>query len=34
MKNLDSLFSRIQAKTLSLVTHREGATVYKAQTTQ
>ncbi|WP_087087474.1 aminoglycoside phosphotransferase family protein [Acinetobacter pittii] len=34
MKNLDGLLSRIQAKTLSLVTHRDGATVYKAQTTQ
>jgi len=34
MKNLDGLLSRIQAKTLSLVTHRDEATVYKAQTTQ
>lgn len=34
MKNLDGLLSRIQAKTLILVTHRDGATVYKAQTTQ
>lgn len=34
MKNLDGLLNRIQAETLSLVTHRDGATVYKAQTTQ
>ncbi|MDP9803116.1 aminoglycoside phosphotransferase family protein [Acinetobacter calcoaceticus] len=34
MKNLDGLLSRIQADTLSLVTHRDGASVYKAQTTQ
>lgn len=34
MRNLDGLLSRIQAETLSLVTDREGVTVYKAQTTQ
>lgn len=34
MKNLDGLLNRIKAETLSLVTHRDGATVYKAQTTQ
>lgn len=34
MKNLDGLLNRIQAETLSLVTHRNGATVYKAQTIQ
>lgn len=34
MKNLDGLLSKIQADKIKLVTHRDGATVYKAQTTQ
>ncbi len=34
MKNLDGLLKQIRAEKLSLVTDREGATVYKAQTTQ
>lgn len=34
MKNLDGLLNKIQAETLGLISHRDGAIVYKAQTTQ
>ncbi|PPC02299.1 aminoglycoside phosphotransferase family protein [Acinetobacter pittii] len=34
MHNLDGLLNKIQAETLGLISYRDGAIVYKAQTTQ